>query len=1038
MIHAAGLPEEFPQCDLRSTNEISPKNAEIMQFLSSFPEGEEFLKQRFPSGLPTNGAGYRTNNPKKEYTTWYNQRYGAASTAAVAAASTAAAEKVRKEEEKKRQDDLRRAKEDSERRLEEERKKTAAVEQRLTTETGELQGKLLAQATAGDLVARNSRLLSIQDEHQQGLVRFQDLAPVIDADKWVLRIPFIKNIDGVRRFINIPFDSEPELDRVMRMAANDAVRECAARNNDLVYLVGQANLGTLVFDLAGITKVQGYYAFALPIEYTDGRPDKNDAIVFSYDNQHDAEEAYRKAQFFMNIGAGKGGRSVQYKQVLTPRPAKPAEEPQAVTALMDAYYLLLDGASKNQEIKETANGFKTVFDEAYIAIELLCQVTQDANTSNAILLNVDKLSALAAAYASPGKTIESLKTNIRNSIKKAKWNTEIPELINDFFENFMLAWAQAQNLSSHDLFLKCIEDFCQCINSMKQTGIVSPLSFKVYEDALVADEKKVKELIAEEEQKIYDEAVLNFANTQQDVQDKITRLNVDWDIAQISEDDIRRHNNEVATGSTGFLAAYSSVKIKDNGQYKKIPSLLHFLINDPVFLLIALQNSTVLDFLTTKPFSSRLQPDKKNIYALFENELAFLTLREKQAFFVYLKNIIADFSALELRYYEITTNKNKTTVPQIEALLSIVKKSFLLPTNSNYRYTDDPKRIKAFVNLLLKFVNGDLAKESAEEALNQTMPFLTDKLTGKTTAVVDDIIEIAEIPERDVAKDQATLANSMGYVAEGLDVAGIIASKARHEILAEIEVLREAKKVVETDRFSALSFADPKRFPKMKSDKAALATKNAGRAAVVKAPVPVAVAPAVAAPLTPKEDFLQEVLEIKAALVIHPDIANEPFKTHLETIEEHEEFVKNMKGDGTPSSFAMKANGFKKIRKDLGMPAAPKASAPKAPSIAAVSASASASAAAGGGGVVKKVATPIKTSGETPDQLKTRLLGEITAIKANLDTRDVSVEPLLSQNEEILAIETAIAKIASPGPRDVMPLSMHGRKIQEIKKALGL
>ncbi len=76
MIHAARPPEEFPQCDLRSTNEISPKNAEIMQFLSSFPEGEEFLKQRFPSGLPTNGAGYRTNNPKNEYTTWYNQRYG--------------------------------------------------------------------------------------------------------------------------------------------------------------------------------------------------------------------------------------------------------------------------------------------------------------------------------------------------------------------------------------------------------------------------------------------------------------------------------------------------------------------------------------------------------------------------------------------------------------------------------------------------------------------------------------------------------------------------------------------------------------------------------------------------------------------------------------------------------------------------------------------------------------------------------------------------------------------------------------------------
>ena len=920
MIHAAKPPEEFPQCDLRSTNEIPSKNAEIMLFLSSFPEGEEFFKQYFPSGLPTNGAGYRTNNPKTTYTAWYNSKF------AVSGASSA---RIAEVEEQRVQ---------AEQRVHAVIKERDTAVQRVHAVTKEFEGQIMAQATAGDLVTRNSRLLSVQEQHQQGLVVFNDLAPVIEAGTWVLRIPYTKNTDGVRRFINIPFASEAELDHVKGMSAEDAVRECALRNNDLVYLVGQANLGTLVFDLAGITKVQGYYAFALPIEYTDGR---QDAIVFSYDTQLDAEEGYRKAQFFMKIGAGKGGRSVQYKQVLTPRPAKPADEPAAITALMDAYYLLLEGASKNQEIKDTANGFKTVFDEAYLAIELLCQVTRDANTLDAILLNVDKLSALAAAYASPGKTIESLKTNIRNSIKKAKWNTEIPELINDFFENFMLAWAQAQNLSSHDLFLKCIEDFCQCINSMKETGIVNPLFFNVYENALVEDEKKVKELIREEEQKIYDEAVLNFANTQQDVQDKITRLNVDWHIAQISEDDIRRHNNEVATGSTGFLAAYYSVKIKDNGQYKKIPSLLHLLINHPVFLLIALQNSTVLDFLTTKPYSSMLPPDKKNIYALFENELAFLTLRERQAFFVYLKNIIADFSALELRYYEITTNKNKTTVPQIEALLSIVKKSFLLPTNSTYRYTDDPKRIKAFVNLLLKFTNGDLAKESAEEALNQTMPFLTDKLTGKTTAVVDDIIEIAEIPERDIGKDQGTLANSMKYVAEGLDVAGIIATKTRHEILAEIEVLREAKKVVETERFGALSFADPKSFPKMKSDKAALATKNAGRAAVVKAPV-------VALPL----------------------------------------------------SVAV-AGGA-------------------------------------GGSVVKKAATPIKTSGETPDQLKTRLLDEINAIKANLATRDLTVDPFKTNSEDIAEIEAAIEKIASPGPKDVTPLAMQERTIKRIKKDLGL
>lgn len=191
-----------------------------------------------------------------------------------------------------------------------------------------------------------------------------------------------------------------------------------------------------------------------------------------------------------------------------------------------------------------------MFSDTYLAIELLCQGPQNADTLNDILLNVDKLSDLAAAYASPGKTINDLKTSITKSMSDKKWNTLIPDIINDFFENFMDAWAQAQNLSSHDLFLRCIEDFCQCIKSMKQTGIVNPLSFKVYENALVEDEKKVKELIAEEEQKIYDEAVLNFDATQREVAEKIDRLKVNWDIAIMSENDIRRHNNLSSSSSS--------------------------------------------------------------------------------------------------------------------------------------------------------------------------------------------------------------------------------------------------------------------------------------------------------------------------------------------------------------------------------------------------------------------------------------------------------------------------------------------------------
>jgi hypothetical protein len=239
----------------------------------------------------------------------------------------------------------------------------------------------------------------------------------------------------------------------------------------------------------------------------------------------------------------------------------------------------------------------------------------------------------------------------------------------------------------------------------------------------------------------------------------------------------------------------------------------------------------------------------------------------------------------------------------------------------------------------LKFTSGELERESAEEALSQTLPFLTEKLVGKTTSVVDDIIEIAEIPERDIGADKATLANCMGYVAEGLDVATIIARKPRHEILAEIEVLREAKKVVETERFSALSFTDPKNFPKMKGDKAAMVLKNAGKAA--KAPASVV---AVAAPLTPKvaggaaggavkarkapsespdqlkARLLSEIDAINANLATR-DITVDPFKTNSEDIANIKAAITKIDHPGPKdvAPLAMQERIIKATKKALGL-----------------------------------------------------------------------------------------------------------------------
>ena len=345
----------FPDCPPIDRGSILAKLNAINTWFSTVDPAGVLKNAVFPSGLPGNVMAFNAQNPKAIYTTWYNSKQESKVAAGEAARKQEEALRVANEEAARKQAEaLREAnekaakeKEKTERLLEEQRKKTEASQRQLATTTSDLQGQLLAQATAGDLVDRNSRMLHVQLEQQSGLVNFHELTPITDKEKWVLRIPYIKNSDGIRRFINIPFDLEVELDHVMAMTVSDAVTECARRDNDFVYLVNEARLGKLVFDYGGLIKDKGYYAFALPIEYTDDRANKADTIVFSYDNEHDADDAFKKAKFFIDIGLGKaGGSRPTYKIVLTPRPEKQDNEPPALTSLMDSYYHMIERANQ--------------------------------------------------------------------------------------------------------------------------------------------------------------------------------------------------------------------------------------------------------------------------------------------------------------------------------------------------------------------------------------------------------------------------------------------------------------------------------------------------------------------------------------------------------------------------------------------------------------------------------------------------------------------------------------------------------------------
>jgi hypothetical protein len=140
-IHAARLPEDFPQCNLRSTNEIPQKNSEIIRFLETFPAGKDFLSECFPAGLPTTGAGYRTQNPKIVYETWYRQFHAVS---AVAAAQL-------EEETKKREAAEELARQESQQRFTLQRALSTERKQKVAAEYEALQAKQQLVATGQDL-----------------------------------------------------------------------------------------------------------------------------------------------------------------------------------------------------------------------------------------------------------------------------------------------------------------------------------------------------------------------------------------------------------------------------------------------------------------------------------------------------------------------------------------------------------------------------------------------------------------------------------------------------------------------------------------------------------------------------------------------------------------------------------------------------------------------------------------------------------------------------------------------------------------------
>lgn len=219
-------------------------------------------------------------------------------------------------------------------------------------------------------------------------------------------------------------------------------------------------------------------------------------------------------------------------------------------------------------------------------------------------------------------------------------------------------------------------------------------------------------------------------------------------------------------------------------------------------------------FFLVNPNPSKV--DKPDIFALFEKELQYLGLDERKAFFVFLKKIIENFSKHKEDFYKMTTKELQITEPGIQRCISMVKKSLSNPIMTGYSFKEGSKIIKPFYSLLYKFTSKTLRNEFYHTALTDTLPFLEEQLEGISLEVVKQLRDVVTIrhmvkdAERDVIADKEILEECIGYVNEGISIPDLVANKTTDDLLREIEVLREAKMIVQDNRFDAQLIAHKK------------------------------------------------------------------------------------------------------------------------------------------------------------------------------------------------------------------------------------
>lgn len=79
---AASDPVDFPDVTVRVPADIQGARQKIQAFLNASDEGQVFLTEVFPQGLPINVRDFTLNNPKQKYASWYNSRHAVSAASA--------------------------------------------------------------------------------------------------------------------------------------------------------------------------------------------------------------------------------------------------------------------------------------------------------------------------------------------------------------------------------------------------------------------------------------------------------------------------------------------------------------------------------------------------------------------------------------------------------------------------------------------------------------------------------------------------------------------------------------------------------------------------------------------------------------------------------------------------------------------------------------------------------------------------------------------------------------------------------------------